>query len=90
MNFENQSAYTIRCGGRNSPIDDRHNWDGYYIDGAEYRLSIDDALKLQGFHDYRLSGKLNEKWKLLGNTIPTIFTKIIGTQILKHTSILFK
>ena len=90
MNFEKQSAYTIRCGGRNTPIDDRHNWDGYYIDGAEYRLSIDDALKLQGFHDYRLSGKLNEKWKLLGNTIPTIFTKIIGTQILKHTSILFK
>ena len=49
-----------------------------------------DALKLQWFHDYRLSGKLNDKWKLLGNTIPTIFTKIIGTQILKHTSILFK
>ena len=90
MNFEKKCAYTIRCGGRNSPIDDRHNWDGYYIDGGEYRLSIDDALKLQWFHDYRLSGKLNEKWKLLGNTIPTIFTKIIGTQILKHTSILFK
>lgn len=86
-NFTKQTAYTIRCGGRNSPIDDRHNWDGYYVDGEEYRLSIDDTLKLQGFHDYNLSGKTNEKWKLLGNTIPTILTKIIGTQILKHTSL---
>lgn len=87
-NFEKSTAYTIRCGGRHSPIDDRHNWDGYFVDGVEYRLSIDDALKLQGFNDFHLSGKLNEKWKLLGNTIPTIFTKMIGEQILKHTSIL--
>lgn len=87
-NFEKSTAYTIRCGGRHSPIDDRHNWDGYFVDGVEYRLSIDDALKLQGFNDFHLSGKLNEKWKLLGNTIPTIFTKMIGEQLLKHTSIL--
>lgn len=87
-NFEKSTAYTIRCGGRHSPIDDRHNWDGYFVDGVEYRLSIEDALKLQGFNDFHLSGKLNEKWKLLGNTIPTIFTKMIGEQILKHTSIL--
>ena len=81
-NFEKETAYTIRCGGRRSAINDRHNWDGYIVDGKEYRLTIDDALKLQGFINYNLIGKNNEKWKLLGNTIPTIFTKIIGKQIM--------
>ena len=85
-NFKKDIAYTLRCGGRSSPIDDRHNWDGYWVDDKEYRLTIEDALKLQGFHDYTIIGKQNEKWKLLGNTIPTIFTEIIGKQIIEFTS----
>jgi len=84
QNFKKDVAYTLRCGGKNSPIDDRHNWDGYWVDNKEYRLTIEDGLKLQGFHDYDLVGKKNEKWKLLGNTIPTIFTEIIGKQLIKH------
>lgn len=84
QNFEKDIAYTLRCGGKHSPIDDRHNWDGYWVDGKEYRLTTEDGLKLQGFKDYMLVGKQNEKWKLLGNTIPTIFTEIIGNQLIKH------
>ncbi len=85
-NFEKDVAYTLRCGGKNSPINDRHNWDGYWVDGSEYRLTIEDGLKLQGFHDYDFIGNNAQKWKMLGNTIPTIFTEIIGKQIIKHTS----
>jgi len=81
--FEKEIAYTLRCGGKNSPINDRHNWDGYMVDNKEYRLSIEDGLKLQGFIDYKLIGKNNEKWKLIGNTIPTIFTEIIANQIIE-------
>lgn len=87
-NFKKDIAYTIRCGGKNSPIDDRHNWDGYWVDNKEYRLTIDDGLKLQGFNEYNFIGKNSEKWKMLGNTIPTIFTEIIGKQIIKHTSLI--
>lgn len=87
QNFKKDIAYTLRCGGKHSPINDRHNWDGYWVDDKEYRLTIDDGLKLQGFNDYNLIGKQNEKWKLLGNTIPTIFTEIIGKQLIKHTSL---
>jgi DNA (cytosine-5)-methyltransferase 1 len=87
QNFTKDIAYTLRCGGKHSPIDDRHNWDGYWVDDKEYRLTIEDGLKLQGFNDYNFIGKKNEKWKMLGNTIPTIFTEIIGKQIIKHTSI---
>lgn len=81
--FEKETAYTIRCGGRLSPIKDRHNWDGYIVNGKEYRLTIDDAKKLQGFPStYKLIGTNSQKWKMLGNTIPTIFSHIVGKQIL--------
>lgn len=85
-NFKKDIAYTLRCGGKNSPIDDRHNWDGYWVDDKEYRLTIEDGLKLQGFNHYNFIGNKNEKWKMLGNTIPTIFTEIVGKQIIKHAS----
>lgn len=82
--FNKNTAYTIRCGGRNSPIDDKHNWDGYLVNGKEYRLTIDDCLKLQGFEtSFKLAGNNKDKWKQLGNTIPTIFTEIIGNNINK-------
>ena len=84
-NFEKKTAYTIRCGGRNSPINDKHNWDGYIVDGEEYRLTIDDCLKIQGFDpEFKLLGNKKAQWKQLGNTIPTIFTEIIGSNIQKY------
>jgi len=86
QNFKKDIAFTLRCGGKHSPINDRHNWDGYWVDNKEYRLTIEDGLKLQAFEGYNFIGKQNEKWKMLGNTIPTIFTEIIGKQLIKHTS----
>ena len=85
QNFKKDTAYTIRCGGRHSAIDNRHNWDGYWVDDEEYRLTIEDGLKLQGFtENFSLIGSNTEKWKLLGNTIPTIFTEIIANQIREY------
>jgi DNA (cytosine-5)-methyltransferase 1 len=83
-NFKKETAYTIRCGGKNSPINDKHNWDGYIVDDEEYRLTKEDCLKLQGFDDFRLCGNEKSQWKQLGNTIPTIFTEIIGLNIKKY------
>lgn len=86
-NFEKNVAYTIRCGGKNSPIKDKHNWDGYIVDGKEYRLTIEDCLTLQGFDPtFKLFGNNKEKWRQLGNTIPTVFTEIIGKNINKYLS----
>lgn len=88
-NFGKKLAYTIRCGGKNSPINDKHNWDGYIVDGKEYRLSIDDCLKLQGFDNtFILKGKPKDRWKQIGNTIPTIFTEIIGKNIYKYLELM--
>lgn len=101
--FERKIGYTIRCGGLNSPIDSKQNWDGYYVSKKvandevvndkegnryEYRLSIKDMKRLQGFdnitgadnnkHKFKLIGTKIEKKKLLGNSIPTNLTKLIA------------
>jgi DNA (cytosine-5)-methyltransferase 1 len=88
--FKRRYAFTLRCGGRLSPIDDRHNWDGYYIKTndekkwKEWRLSIEAGLKLQGFpSNFKFSGSISKQWKRLGNTIPVIFTTLMGNAISK-------
>lgn len=81
-NYQRKTAFTLRCGGRNSPIDDRHNWDGYWVDGKETRLTLEDGLRLQGFPtDFRLEGTQTEKWHQLGNTIPTVLTSVVGSRL---------
>ena len=79
LKFKRDTAFTIRCGGAHSPIKSKQNWDGYYLeDGTEYRLTIDDMKRLQGFpSSFKLIGTATEQQKLLGNTIPTNLTKII-------------
>jgi site-specific DNA-cytosine methylase len=55
------------------------------VDGKEYRLTKEDCLKIQGFSsDFKLCGNNKDQWKQLGNTIPTIFTEIIGLNINKY------
>lgn len=84
-NFEKKHAYTIRCGGARSPITSKQNWDGYMVDGEVYRLTIQDAKKLQGFDDdfYLSEDKKDKKntWRYLGNTIPTKFTELMGLKV---------
>ena len=61
------------------------SWDGYMVDGKEYRLTKEDCLKIQGFNsDFKLCGNNKDQWKQLGNTIPTIFTEIIGLNLKKY------
>ena len=94
LTFEKDTAYTIRCGGKNSPVDDGHNWDGYWVTkkGGKsrfvHRLTIDDCLKLQGFDEdeFELVGDDKAKWLMVGNTIPTIFTHLVGHAVHYHLS----
>ena len=81
MPFIKKSAYTIRCGGRNSGIHDRRNWDSYHmVNGSVYTLTTNDCMKLQGFPidtwDW-LDIAETKKLKMLGNTIPTCLTNVI-------------
>lgn len=85
--FEKETAYTIRCGGRGSALGNKHNWDAYVVGGKEYRLTIEDGLRLQGFPEgFVLKGSVVNQWKQLGNTIPTIFTDMIAQNIMRAES----
>ena len=42
-------AYTVRLGGRKSRVGNKHNWDGYMVNGQEYYLTGKDCLLLMGF-----------------------------------------
>lgn len=81
--FIKDIAFTIRCGGRKSPINSKQNWDGYYLENKEkeikeYRLTTSDMQILQGFDKtFKLVGTETEKQKLLGNTIPTNLSLLI-------------
>ena len=55
------------------------------VDGKEYMLTINDCLKLQGYSpEFKLNGNNKDQWNQVGNTIPTIFTEIIGHNIKKY------
>lgn len=88
--FKRDYGFTLRCGGKASPINDRHNWDGYFIKQGEekkwkeWRLTVAVGLKLQGFPaNFKMIGTSSQQWKRLGNTIPVIFTTLIGNAIQK-------
>lgn len=77
-----QASKTIRIGGWSTKPEMQKNWNWYKKrDGSWYQLTIDDMLKLQGFQGYDLTGCKTAKIKLLGNTIPTCFTKMLGQKL---------
>ncbi|OGJ43321.1 DNA (cytosine-5-)-methyltransferase [Candidatus Peregrinibacteria bacterium RIFCSPLOWO2_02_FULL_48_14] len=63
-------GFTLRCGGRRSPIDDRRNWDGYIVDGEVKRVTSKEGKKMQGFPD-GFEFPVNETYamKQLGNSV---------------------
>ena len=46
---DREIGFTLRVGGKSSPIDDRRNWDGYRVDGKVRRLTPIEGLRMQGF-----------------------------------------
>lgn len=63
-------GFTLRVGGKSSPITDRRNWDGYLVDGEVRRLTPDEAKKMQGFPDgFVFPVSRSEAMKQLGNSV---------------------
>lgn len=48
---DREIGFTLRVSGRRSPIDGRHNWDGYVVDGVPRRLSVREAATMQKTSD---------------------------------------
>ena len=63
-------GFTLRVGGRSSPIDDRRNWDGYLVNGKVRRLVPKEGLLMQGFpRSYKFPVSDVAAMKQLGNSV---------------------
>lgn len=84
-NCEREIGFTLREGGFRSPINDRHNWDGYWVDGEERRLTWAEAKIMQGFPlDFKLPTGMADSTgvKLLGNAVPVNVVRAVTRQLL--------
>jgi DNA (cytosine-5)-methyltransferase 1 len=67
---DREIGFTLRVGGKNSPIFDRRNWDGYVVDGIERRLKLEEAKRMQGFpRSFKFPVSNSEAMRQLGNSV---------------------
>lgn len=77
-------GFTLRVGGRSSPISDRRNWDGYLVDGREVRLTSREGKLMMGFPtSFKFSVSERVAMKQLGNSVAVPVVKAVTEQILK-------
>ena len=63
-------GFTLRVGGKSSPIDDRRNWDGYIVNGEERRISPKEGKRMQGFpEEFIFPVSKAAAMKQLGNSV---------------------
>lgn len=67
---DREIGFTLRVGGKSSPIDDRRNWDGYRVNGVVRRLTPNEGKKMQGFPStFKFPVSNSEAMKQLGNSV---------------------
>jgi DNA (cytosine-5)-methyltransferase 1 len=79
-------GFTLRVGGKSSPIDDRRNWDGYRVNGRVRRLTPDEAKLMNGFpRTFRFPKEVptSEAMKQLGNSVAVDAVRAYAAQIIK-------
>lgn len=67
---EREIGFTLRVGGGRSPIDDRRNWDGYWVNGEVHRITPNEGKMMQGFpKDFHFPVSNQAAMKQLGNSV---------------------
>jgi len=75
-------GFTLRVGGKLSPINDRRNWDGYIVNGEVRRLTPDEGKMMQGFpQSFEFPVSNSEALKQLGNSVAVNAVKAWAKQI---------
>ncbi len=84
-------GFTLRVGGRASPIDDRRNWDGYRVNGEVRRLTSKEGKKMQGFpEDFVFPVTEAQAMKQLGNSVAVPVVKAIAKKVKSYIKLLSK
>lgn len=80
-----QVGFTLRVGGRGSKIDDRRNWDSYYVDGIVKRISPEEGKKMQGFPDnYEFPVSETQAMKQLGNSVAVDAVTTVARNLVEY------
>ena len=78
-------GFTLRVGGRGSKINDRRNWDSYYVNGEVKQLEVEQAQKMQGFPEsFEFPVSKTQGMKQLGNSVAIDAIQEVAKQMLKH------
>ena len=81
---DREIGYTLRVGGKRSPIDDRRNWDGYIVDGKVRRLTPSEGKKMQGFPaSFKFPVSDSEALKQLGNSVAVTAIQDYAAEIIE-------
>jgi len=77
-------GFTLRVGGKSSAIDDRRNWDGYWVNGEVRRLTPREGKRMQGFpDDFEFPVSRVEAMKQLGNSVAVTAVQDYAVSILR-------
>ena len=77
-------GYTLRVGGRGSNINDRRNWDSYFVDGEVVRLTPKHALEMQGFPDgFKFTVSDSQAFKQLGNSVAIPAIRVVAKSMME-------
>lgn len=78
-------GYTLRTGGRGSGVGDKHNWDGYIVDGVERRLGVKEGKKMMGLpDDFVFPVSNTQAMKQLGNGVAVDAVQAVAKEIIEH------
>jgi len=76
-------GFTLRVGGRRSPINDRRNWDGYIVDDKEVRVGVREGLLMQGFSkDFIIPVSKTQGMKQLGNSVAVPLIQAVSKKVI--------
>lgn len=87
---DREIGFTLRVGGKKSPIFDRRNWDGYIVDGEVRRLSPNEGKKMQGFpSNFKFPVSDSEALKQLGNSVAVTAVQDYANAIIQNLEIAY-
>lgn len=77
-------GYTLRVGGKCSPIPDRRNLDGYIVDGKERPIGPKGGKRMQGFSDeFEFPVSNSAAMKQLGDSVAIPAIQAVGEKMIK-------
>lgn len=78
-------GFTLRVGGRGSPIDDRRNWDGYWVNGKAVRLGPKQGKQMMGLPEgFEFPVTSVQTMKQLGNSVSVDVVKYVSREVKKY------